>query len=61
MQAARLMRWAGDRALAEPLVLVLHVGYAFVPAGFLLLGLSVWSTLVPATAGIHAWTAGATG
>ncbi|MFZ0104787.1 MAG: NnrS family protein, partial [Pseudolabrys sp.] len=61
MQAARLMRWAGDRALAEPLVLVLHVGYAFVPAGFLLLGLSVWSTLVPGTAGIHAWTAGATG
>ena len=61
MQAARLVRWAGDRALAEPLVLVLHVGYAFVPAGFLLLGLSVWSTLVPGTAGIHAWTAGATG
>jgi len=40
---------------------VLHVGYAFVPAGFLLLGLSVWSTLVPITAGIHAWTAGAIG
>ena len=44
-----------------PLVLVLHVGYAFVAAGFLLLGLSLWSTLVPVTAGIHAWTAGAVG
>jgi uncharacterized protein involved in response to NO len=61
MQSTRLVRWAGDRTLAEPLVLVLHVGYAFVPAGFLLLGLSVWSTLVPVTAGIHAWTAGAIG
>jgi uncharacterized protein involved in response to NO len=61
MQSTRLVRWAGDRTLAEPLVLVLHVGYAFVPAGFLLLGFSVWSTLVPVTAGIHAWTAGAIG
>jgi uncharacterized protein involved in response to NO len=61
MQSMRLLRWAGDRTLAEPLVLVLHVGYAFIPAGFLLLGLSIWSTLVPSTAGIHAWTAGAIG
>jgi uncharacterized protein involved in response to NO len=61
MQLTRLIRWAGDRTLAEPLVLVLHVGYAFVPMGFLLLGLSVWSTLVPSTAGIHAWTAGTIG
>jgi uncharacterized protein involved in response to NO len=61
MQSTRLMRWAGDRTLAEPLVLVLHVGYAFVPIGFLLLGVSAWSTSVPATAGIHAWTVGAIG
>ena len=61
MQSTRLMRWAGDRTLAEPLVLVLHVGYAFVPVGFLLLGVSVWTTSVPATAGMHAWAAGAVG
>jgi uncharacterized protein involved in response to NO len=61
MQSTRLVRWAGDRTFAEPLVLVLHVGYAFVAAGFLLLGLSLWSALVPVTAGIHAWTAGAVG
>ena len=61
MQTTRLMRWAGGRTLTEPLVLVLHVGYAFVPLGFLLLGVSAWSTSVPATAGMHAWTAGAIG
>jgi len=61
MHLTRLIRWAGDRTLAEPLVLVLHIGYAFVPVGFLLLGLSVWDPAVPGTAGIHAWTAGAIG
>ena len=61
MQSTRLMRWAGDRSLGEPLVLVLHIGYAFVPIGFLLLGASAWSVSVPATAGMHAWTAGAIG
>jgi uncharacterized protein involved in response to NO len=62
LQAVRLSRWAGDRTLADRLVLVLHVGYAFVPLGFLLVGASiVWPAGVPASAGIHAWTAGAVG
>jgi len=62
LQAARLLRWAGDRTLADRLVLVLHVGYAFVPIGFLLLGAAIlrpadW----PIGAGLHAWMAGAAG
>ena len=58
----RLARWAGDRTGREPLVLVLHLGYGFVPLGFLLLGAAaLWPTIVPGTAGIHAWTAGAIG
>jgi uncharacterized protein involved in response to NO len=61
VQIARLARWAGDRALADRLVLVLHVGYAFVPAGLLLSGASVFTSAVPASAGIHAWTTGAVG
>jgi uncharacterized protein involved in response to NO len=61
LQAGRLTRWAGDRTLADRLVLVLHVGYAFVPLGFLLLGVSAFTALVPPSAGIHAWTAGAAG
>ncbi|MGR6765717.1 NnrS family protein, partial [Aeromonas veronii] len=36
VQAVRLSRWAGDRTWRDPLVLILHVAYAFVPAGFVL-------------------------
>jgi uncharacterized protein involved in response to NO len=58
--AARLCRWAGDRTTADRLVLVLHVGYAFVPIGFLLTGLAALDLVAP-SAGIHAWTVGAIG
>jgi uncharacterized protein involved in response to NO len=61
LQSGRLSRWAGDRALADRLVLVLHVGYAFVPLGFLLLGIAALTGDIPPSAGIHAWTAGAVG
>ncbi len=61
LHLARLRRWAGDRTAAERLVLVLHVGYLFVPVGFLLLGASNLSSALPPSAGIHAWTAGAVG
>jgi uncharacterized protein involved in response to NO len=61
LQLARLSRWAGDRTLRDRLVLVLHVGYAFIPAGFLLIGASALLTSVPPSAGIHAWTAGGIG
>jgi len=62
MQVARLARWAGDRTVADRLVLVLHVGYAFVPVGFALLGASILCpSVIPSTVGIHAWTAGAIG
>ena len=61
LQLLRLARWAGDRTLSDRLVLVLHVGYAFVPIGFLLTGIATWTAQVPASAGIHAWTAGAIG
>ena len=40
-QALRLSRWGGRRTASDPLVLVLHLGYAWVPIGLLLLGLSV--------------------
>src|SRR5690606_16807158 len=36
----RLSRWAGDRTFRDPLVLVLHVAYLFVPAGLLVCGLA---------------------
>lgn len=56
----RLGRWAGDRTFRDRLVFILHVGYAFVPLGFLLAAASA-ADFVPASAGIHAWMAGAAG
>lgn len=61
-QAIRLARWAGDRTLRDRLVLVLHVAYAFVPLGFVMLGGAILvPSTVPASAGIHSWTIGAIG
>ena len=60
LNALRLGRWAGERTFADRLVLVLHVGFAFVPLGFLLSGLASYGVVAP-SAGIHAWTAGAIG
>jgi uncharacterized protein involved in response to NO len=60
LHLVRLGRWAGDRTWREHLVLILHVGYAFVPSGFLLNAMSAFE-LVPAGAGIHAWMVGAAG
>ncbi|WP_293856223.1 NnrS family protein [uncultured Alsobacter sp.] len=60
LQVVRLARWAGYRTAADRLVLVLHVGYAFLPAGFVLAGLSA-AGIVPVSAGIHAWTVGGVG
>jgi len=62
MQVVRLGRWAGDRTITDRLVLVLHVAYMFVPIGFALAGASIFDpSVVPASVGIHAWTAGAIG
>ena len=58
-QGLRLSRWGGWRTASDPLVLILHVGYAWVPIGLLLLGLSVAGADVPESAGVHALTAGA--
>jgi uncharacterized protein involved in response to NO len=60
LQTVRHGRWAGDRTLPDRLVLVLHVAYAFVPLGFLLMGGAVlWPAIFPTSAGLHAWMAGA--
>jgi uncharacterized protein involved in response to NO len=62
LHLARLLRWAGDRTVSDRLVLVLHVAYAFVPVGFALVGLSILAPqFSPASAGLHAWAAGAIG
>ncbi|MGE8943378.1 NnrS family protein [Leptospira interrogans] len=62
LNLARLARWAGDRTAAEPLVLILHVAYAFIPIGFVLLALGILRPdLVAPTGALHGWTVGAIG
>ena len=62
IHAVRLLRWGGLHTLAEPLVWVLHLGYAFVPLGALAVGLGI---LLPQAIGLtalqHLWMAGAIG
>jgi uncharacterized protein involved in response to NO len=62
MHAVRLARWAGERTVGEPLVLVLHAGYAFLPLG----AFAVAADIVQPggyglAAGQHLWMAGAIG
>lgn len=62
LHLVRLARWAGDRTLAEPLVAVLHLGYAFLPLGALAIGAEI---LAPGHFGMasaqHLWMGGAAG
>jgi uncharacterized protein involved in response to NO len=57
----RLSRWRGLATFAEPLLAILHVGYAWVVVGAALLGASILTSAVPPPAAIHALTAGAIG
>jgi uncharacterized protein involved in response to NO len=58
----RLLRWAGHRTMRDPLVLVLHAAYVFVPAGLVLAGLAIIvPDSVPTAAAIHAFGVGAIG
>jgi uncharacterized protein involved in response to NO len=59
LNAWRLARWAGGATWAEPLLFILHVGYAWVVIGVVLLGLSILGAGVPVASAIHALTAGA--
>ena len=62
LHLARLARWQGARTLPEPLVLVLHAGYAFLPLGALAVaGEIMFPGLVGLGAVQHLWMAGALG
>lgn len=60
LNVVRLARWAGDRTFRDRLVLILHVGFVFVPLGFLLAGFAALD-IVLVSAPIHAWMVGAAG
>lgn len=57
---ARLVRWAGYRTWPNRILVILHIGYAFVPLGFVLAGMSAFG-IGHVSAAIHAWMAGGAG
>jgi uncharacterized protein involved in response to NO len=59
--AARLARWRGYSSWGEPLVFILHVGYAWLAMGLLLVGLNGLHQFMLPSAALHALTVGAIG
>lgn len=57
----RLGRWQGKRTAGEPLVWIMHLGYLWLPVGYLLLAVSEVSDFVSGTSALHALTTGAVG
>ncbi len=55
----RLARWRSLATTREPLLLMLHLAYAWLPAGYLLTAASLLGTDIPATAALHGLTIGA--
>ena len=60
MQLARLAAWKPWRTRSRPILWILHLSYAWIPVGFLLLAMSLLGWIA-ASAGIHALAIGATG
>ncbi|MEW9804708.1 NnrS family protein [Mesorhizobium sp. ZMM04-5] len=62
LNLARLARWAGYRTFRDPLVLVLHAAYLFLPVGLIVAGLAVlYPETLPPASGIHVLGVGAIG
>lgn len=59
-QTLRVARWRGWLAWREPLLWVLHIGYAWIPVGFGLLAIAILKSQSP-DSGIHTLTYGAIG
>jgi uncharacterized protein involved in response to NO len=54
---ARLLRWRGTAARDEPMVVVLHLGYAFIPTGLVALTLAELG-LISSVSAVHLLTVG---
>ena len=57
----RVLRWRPAATRAEPLLLILHIGYAWLVLGVAALGVAALEPALPLPAAIHALTAGAIG
>lgn len=59
IQAVRLLQWATWQTLRQPIVWVLHLGYAWLPVGLALKAVALLSGLAFAAFWLHALTIGA--
>ncbi len=57
-QLLRMARWRGWVAASDPLVLVLHAGYAWIPTGLAALSAGIFTGAPPLSVAVHALTAG---
>ncbi len=57
----RLLRWRGIATRAEPLLLILHIGYGWLVLGVAALGVANFDPAFPLSAAIHSLTVGAIG
>ncbi|PIS20126.1 MAG: hypothetical protein COW19_03950 [Zetaproteobacteria bacterium CG12_big_fil_rev_8_21_14_0_65_55_1124] len=60
IHGARLIGWFNKAILQQPMLWVLHAGYAWLVAGFLIYAISMFIG-IPTVQAIHAWTVGAIG
>lgn len=58
---ARLVLWRGLSTAREPIVWILHVGYAWIVIGLVLAALAAFGGLVSSTLALHAFGTGAVG
>lgn len=61
LHAMRLWRWRGWRVRSEPLLVMLHIAYAWLPPGYLLLAATAFGWSMSGVAAIHALAVGALG
>lgn len=61
IHAVRLAGWRGHRTLGEPILWIIHLGYAWLVLGFALKALALLGGLIPTTTASHALTIGAIG
>lgn len=58
---ARSLSWKGWKVAHDPLLFILHLGYFWIPVGFLLIAYSSLTDAAPLSHAMHAFTVGAVG
>ena len=59
--ALRLLQWKGYRTFGQPILWVLHLGFAWLVAGLTLKGLAILDSGISLSSALHALSAGAIG